>query len=140
MRRGRADETGTDLVSKDRGIAAPDNNMVIVSVNQSDSGGVGDGNLTRVTAYPSATDTRVTSFGYDFRDGRTSTDGEIDVYEAYPYDNLDRLTLTERRDTANGGTLIGKKTEGGQEYFYRRRQKGVRETERGQESFYSERS
>src|SRR5205823_4844753 len=47
----------------------PPCNMVEVSANVYDNGGVGDGNLTQVTLMPSggAAD-RVTQYGYDWRD------------------------------------------------------------------------
>ena len=85
--------------------------MVMITQNQYDGGSAGgDGNLTQVTQYVSATsgDTRVTSYGYDFRDRRTAMTGEINVYEAYTYDNLDRLIETDRYDTSSSGNLIGK--------------------------------
>ncbi len=46
------------------------------------------------TQYASATDTRVTLLGYDFRNRRISMDGEIDVFEQYTLENLDRETQT----------------------------------------------
>jgi len=82
------------------------NNMVQVTANQYDGGADGgDGNLTQQTQYASATDTRVTSFGYDFRDRRTSMTDALGGYTAYTFDNLSRLTETQRY-TASGGTLI----------------------------------
>jgi RHS repeat-associated protein len=101
------DDTGaTD--SNPAGSGAP-NNMVKVSENQYDGGSAGgDGNLTQVTQYADGSDTRVTSYGYDFRNRRTSMDGEIDVYEQYTYDNLGRLTRTDRKNTTSGGNLIGR--------------------------------
>jgi len=101
------DDTGaTD--SNPAGSGSP-NNMVVIAENQYDGGNdQGDGNLTLQTNYAAASDTRVTSYGYDFRDRRTSMDGEIDLYEEYTYDNLDRLTETRRKDTSSGGNLIGK--------------------------------
>ena len=85
------------------------NNMVKVSANVYDGGDDGgDGNLTQVTQFASASDTRVTAYGYDWRNRRTSEDGEIDVYEEYTYDNLDRVIETRRRDTSSSGSLIAK--------------------------------
>jgi len=55
--------------------------MVKVTANQYDSGNDGDdGNLTQQTQYVTASDTRVTTFTYDWRNRRTDTDGEIDFY------------------------------------------------------------
>ena len=101
------DDTGaTD--ANPAGSGSP-NNMVKVTENQYDGGSdQADGTLTQVTQYASATDTRVTAYGYDWRDRRTSQDGEVDLYEQYTYDNLDRLTQTDRRDTTSGGNLIGR--------------------------------
>jgi RHS repeat-associated protein len=82
------------------------NNMVQVTANQYDGGAAGgDGNLTQQTQYASTTDTRVTSFGYDFRDRRTSMTDALSGYTVYTLDNLDRLTQTQRYDSS-GGTLI----------------------------------
>ena len=33
--------------------------------------------------------------------------GQINVYEQYTFDNLDRLTQTQRFDTSSSGNLIG---------------------------------
>ena len=87
-----------------------DNNMVMVSANVYDGGSAGgDGNLTQATQYVSATsgDTRVTSYGYDWRDRQTSIDGEVDFYAVYTYDNLDRITQIQRYNTTSSGNLIG---------------------------------
>jgi RHS repeat-associated protein len=82
------------------------NNMVLVTENQYDGGAAGgDGNLTQVTQYTSAANTRVTGFGYDFRDRRTSMTDALGGYTAYTFDNLSRLTQTQRYDSS-GGTLI----------------------------------
>jgi hypothetical protein len=48
-------------------------------------------------------------FGYDFRDRCTSMTGEINVYEEYTIDNLDRVTETRRKDTNSSGSLIRKR-------------------------------
>lgn len=103
------DDTGaTD--SNPAGSGAP-NNMVIVTANQYDGGAAGgDGTLTQVTQYAAASDTRVTAFTYDFRNRRVSMDGEVDVYQVFTYDNLDRITQTDRKDTNSGGNMIGRST------------------------------
>jgi RHS repeat-associated protein len=68
----------------------------------------GDGNVTKETKHVDASNTRVTTYGYDYRNRNTSADGEEDFYEAYTYDNLDRLTVTEQKDTTSGGSLVAK--------------------------------
>ena len=45
---------------------------------------------------------------YDFRDREISTDGEIDFYEAYTYDNVNRLIQTDRQDTTSSGNLVAR--------------------------------
>jgi RHS repeat-associated protein len=103
---GTNDTGATD--SNPAGSGSP-NNMVKVSENQYDGGSAGgDGNLTQVTQYADGSDTRITTYGYDFRNRQTSMDGEIDVYTAYTYDNLNRLTQTDRKNTSSGGNLIGR--------------------------------
>jgi len=103
---GTNDTGATD--SNPAGSGSP-NNMVIVTANQFDSGSAGgNGNLTQVTQYASATDTRVTSYVYDFRDRQISCTGEINVYFAYTYDNFGQLTQTDRRNTNGSGNLIGR--------------------------------
>jgi RHS repeat-associated protein len=82
------------------------NNMVLVTANQYDGGAAGgDGNLTQVTQYASDVDTRVTQYGHDFRDRRTSMTDALNRYTAFTYDNLDRLTQTQWY-ASPGGTLI----------------------------------
>ena len=73
------------------------------------SGGGGNGHLTRVTQEVDGVGTRVTTYGYDWRDRRTSEDGEVDVYTEYTYDNLGRLTQLDRKDTTSGGNLIARR-------------------------------
>lgn len=105
---GTNDTGATD--SNPAGSGAP-NNMVIVTANQYDGGAAGgDGNLTQVTQYAAASDTRVTSYTYDFRNRRITMDGEVDVYQVLTYDNLDRIIQTDRKDTSSGGNLIGRST------------------------------
>jgi RHS repeat-associated protein len=102
------DDTGA-TVGDPTGGGATGNNMVLVTESEYDGGSAGgDGNLTRVTQHVDASTTRVTSFTYDWRNRRTDTDGEIDFYEKLYYDNLDRVTKTERYDTTSGGNLIAR--------------------------------
>ena len=86
-----------------------DDNMVKVQENEYDGGEPGgDGNLTQQTAYASDTDTRVTTFAYDFRNRRISEQGEESYYVEFLYDNLDRVFQTNRRNTDAEGNLIGR--------------------------------
>lgn len=91
------------------GGGASGNNMVIVTENVYDGGADGgDGNLTQQTQYASASDTRVTSFAYDFRDRKVTTEGEVDYFEKLYYDNLGHVVKSERYDTTSGGNLIAR--------------------------------
>ena len=100
------DDTGaTD--SNPAGSGSP-NNMVQITANVYDGGSAGgDGNLTQVTQFVSATsgDTRVTSYGYDFRDRRTSMTDATNRLTVFTYDNLDRQTQVQSYATS-GGTLF----------------------------------
>lgn len=100
------DDTGaTD--SDPSGSSAVGNNMVKVQVNVYDEGVAGgDGNLTVRTLYEKATATRATTYGYDFRNRRIRTEGELDVYEEKDYDNLNRVTNVDRWDNADKDHLI----------------------------------
>jgi hypothetical protein len=73
------DDTGaTD--SNPAGSGAP-NNMVMISANVYDGGSAGgDGNLTQLTEYASATDSRITSYGYDCRNRNTSVTDALGGY------------------------------------------------------------
>lgn len=83
------------------------NDMIKVQSNVYDGGVVGgDGNLTQQTLIENATTERVTTFGYDFRNRRVWTDGEIAFYETRNYDNLDRVIRVSRRNESSGGDLI----------------------------------
>ncbi len=62
-----------------------------------------NGNLTQVTRWENASTTRVTNYGYDFRNRRTSLTGEVNTKELYTYDNLDRVTQVDRK---NGATDV----------------------------------
>src|SRR4029453_12929554 len=52
----------------------------------------------------------VATYGYDWRNRRTSVDGEIDLYITNEYDNLDRVTVVKRWNTSSSSSsnLIGK--------------------------------
>jgi hypothetical protein len=102
------DDTGaTD--SDPTGGGAAGNNMVVVMENAFDGGGDGgDGDLTQTTQHVNDSTVRVTSFTYDWRDRRITTDGEIDFYQKDYYDNRDLLIKTERYDTTPSGNLIAR--------------------------------
>lgn len=86
------------------------NNMKQVAGYQYDGNSAGgNGNQTKQNLYADASNSRVTDYGYDYRNRRISADGEEDFYEAYAYDNLDRLTVTEQKNTTSGGALVAKK-------------------------------
>lgn len=68
----------------------------------------GDGNLTEMTQYVDDTTTRITDMTYDFRNRRVTTDGEVDYFKKSYYDNLDRVTKSERYDTSEEGNLIAR--------------------------------
>lgn len=91
------DDTGAAIGSP--GGAAP-NNMVKVLSNVYDNGSdKGDRNLTSSIQYVDSSNSRSTSYGYDFRNRQVSIDGEIDFYQTQTYDNLDRITQTDRWNT-----------------------------------------
>ena len=86
------------------GGGASGNNMQRISANEYDGGADGgDGNLTLTTESVDATTTHVTAMLYDWRNRRVVTDGELNFYEVTEYDNLDRVTRTERYDSAGSG-------------------------------------
>jgi YD repeat-containing protein len=81
--------------------------MVLVSSNLYDAGGVGDGNLTQTTDYTSNTASRVTQNAYDWRDRLVMTkegglgssgDGTHRPILYYRYDNQDEVVETDRYD------------------------------------------
>jgi hypothetical protein len=82
------------------GGGANGNNMVKVEAYEYDENGAGgNGNRTKMTRYENAFTTRVTNYLHDFRNRQIAQDGELDFYETYTYDNLDRLIQTDRWDT-----------------------------------------
>ncbi|MGH7978375.1 MAG: RHS repeat domain-containing protein, partial [Limisphaerales bacterium] len=85
--------------------SGPPNNMVQLALYQYDDGETGQNdNLTQQNLYDGS-DTRITSYVYDFRNRRTSLEGELDTYFTYTYDNLNRLTETDQWD-GEGGALV----------------------------------
>lgn len=102
------DDTGGTATDPSGG-GASGNTMKIVTANVFDGGSDGgDGYLTQQTQSVTASDTRVTTFTYDFRGRRLTTDGEIDFYHKDDYDNLSRVVKSERYDTTGGGNLIAR--------------------------------
>ncbi len=91
--------TGTD----DTGTAS--NNMVIVEANEYDSRATrGNGLLTTRTLYagkPATTVTRVTTFGYDWRDRRVLVVPPAGARAATTFDNLDRAVVVDRTTSSN---------------------------------------
>ncbi|WP_197441605.1 RHS repeat domain-containing protein, partial [Thalassoglobus neptunius] len=82
-------------------------NMVTVTENQYDNGtDGGNGNLTKLINYTEGALKRETSFTYDFRSRRLSANGELDFYEEYTYDNLDRRLTVKQYDTDSSGNLV----------------------------------
>lgn len=102
------DDTGATNQDPTGG-GAVGNNMVQVTGFEYDGGTAGgDNNLTKKTQYTTASDTRITSFTYDWRNRNTETDGEIDYFQKLYYDNVDRVTKTEQYDTSSSGNLIAR--------------------------------
>ena len=90
-------------LSNPGGGGAP-NNMVMVNSNVYDGGAAGgDRNLTSATLYVDSTTSRVTLYGYDFRNRQISIDGQIDFYQTQIYDNQDRVVQVDRWNTYQGG-------------------------------------
>jgi len=95
--------------SNPAGSGSPNNMKKVVSYEYDGNTVGGDGTLTNETRHVNDSTNRVTNYGYDFRGRRTSTDGEIDFYEAYTYDNQDRLTSVQQKNTTSGGTLVAQR-------------------------------
>lgn len=103
------DDSGATEQDPTGGGLDPNNNMVLVTALEYDNGqDEGDGNLTQQTQHVDATTTRVTTFEYDWRNRRTTTDGELDFYQVDTYDNLSHVIQTDRYDTDDQGHLIAR--------------------------------
>jgi RHS repeat-associated protein len=103
---GTNDNGATD--SDPTGGGAPGNNMVMVSSNQWDGGSAGgDGNRTQETKYVSATpgDTRVTNWGYDFRDRKVTMTDATGRFTLWGTDNLGRRTLAQQFASVTGNLI-----------------------------------
>lgn len=102
------DDTGATPTDPTGG-GAGGNNMVLVSESEYDTASNGgDGNLTCQRQYVDATTVRETTYEYDWRNRRTVTDGEEDMYEKTYYDNLSRAVKSERYDTDEAGNLVAR--------------------------------
>lgn len=89
------------------GGGASDNNMTIIRANEYDNGAEGrDGNLTGETLYVSASVSRETSYGYDFRNRRLTAAGEVGFWQMYTLDNLDRIVREQQRVDDAAGVLV----------------------------------
>jgi len=113
----RGQLVGTYVGTNDTGATESDptgggtmgNNMVVVAQHEYD-GDVdeGNGNQTKRTEYIDASTTRVTSFGYDWRNRQTLVDGEVDFYQENTYDNLGHVIRVDRKNIAAAGYLIAR--------------------------------
>ena len=102
------DDTGATNQDPTGG-GAVGNNMVQVSGFEYDGGtSGGDNNLTKQTVYATASDIRITTFTYDWRNRNIDTDGEIDYFQRLYYDNWNHITKTERYNTTSAGNLIAR--------------------------------
>ncbi|MBN8624754.1 MAG: RHS repeat protein, partial [Planctomycetes bacterium] len=112
-------ETGRYVGTEDCGATVADptgggafgNNLVQVTGQVYDGGTAGgDGNLTEQTQFvdASGTNDRVTDFGYDWRDRRTSVDGELEFFLELTYDNLDRIVQVDQLNDTENGQLLGR--------------------------------
>lgn len=100
------DDTGATQQDPTEG-GATGNNMVLVSQLRYDNGvDGGDNNLTSQTLYVDSSNTRVTSFVYDWRNRRIEVDGEIDFFQKRYFDNLNRVIKIEQYDTSEAGNLL----------------------------------
>lgn len=104
---GTNDTGATD--AEPTGGGAAGNNMMQVVANEYDEGqGGGDGNLTQATEFidSDSANSRITTFGYDFRNRRVWINGEMDLYVECGFDNLDHLIRTDNRDGSVGSILL----------------------------------
>ena len=102
------DDTGASDADPTGGGAAG-NNMVLVAEYQYDGGQCGGaGNLTQQTLHVDAETVRATAYGYDWRNRRTTVDGEEDFFQAVTYDNLNRPVTVARYDTTASGNLVAR--------------------------------
>ena len=102
---GTNDKGATDADPTGGGIRP--NNMVLVTENEYDAGCCrGSGNLTQVTQWVDANTSRVTNYGYDWRNRRVVVEGEEGFFQKLYYDNLGNNIRTEQYDSGATGNLI----------------------------------
>jgi hypothetical protein len=100
------DDTGASD-AEPTGNGASGNNMALVIEYEYDAGcSRGDDNLTRVTQWVDGATSRVTRFGYDWRDRRVVVEGEEGLFLKLYYDNLDNLIRTEQYDGRGTENLV----------------------------------
>jgi YD repeat-containing protein len=80
----------------------------VSAVVYDDGNAGGNSNVTQTIQYVDDTTCRVTDYQYDFRDRRIVEDGELTHYTELTYDNLDRQTRTDQRDSTASGNLIAR--------------------------------
>ncbi|MES2659494.1 MAG: RHS repeat-associated core domain-containing protein [Verrucomicrobiota bacterium] len=91
---------------------ADGNNMVRLVSNLYDYEGTagyqehGNGLLTHQTHHVDATEERITSHTYDWRNRRITTTGEEEFFQSTQYDNRNRITAAERRIGNDAGALL----------------------------------
>jgi RHS repeat-associated protein len=81
-------------------------NMKQQTGNQYDSGGVGDGNLTKSSLYTSVSTTLDTFHNFDFRNRNTDVRGPDNVATQETYDNLGQVTQLQTYADANANFII----------------------------------
>lgn len=62
--------------------------------------------LTTQTSHVDGSNTRSTTYAYDFRGRLESMDGEEDLFAEYTYDNMDRVIQTERKHISDSGQRL----------------------------------
>ena len=83
--------------------------LVQVSAAEYDKGLAGGlSNVTKSTQFVDASTCRETEYTYDFRNRRIIEDGEETLYRTFTYDNLNRQTRIDQRDTTASGNLIAR--------------------------------
>lgn len=77
-------------------------NLVKQSEVEYDGGGVGNGHTTKLTEFAGSSDTRITTFEYDFRGRRIFTNSPVGPYLVMKYDTLGRAVASGQYLTAAG--------------------------------------
>ncbi len=106
---GTDDSGATD--ADPTGDEAPGNNMVMVVSSRYDFEGTpeyrphGNGLLTQRTEHVDASNERITTYDYDWRNRTIATSGEEDFFKSLTHDNRGRVIRTERKDGSAGALL-----------------------------------